>query len=86
MDEDEVTYALNPGLEAVEEVEENFLDDEEEGAYRAIFGLAEVQNDTSVLADTHSVDPRFPAKRRRLSTAGMPKTQAVDNADGTAVL
>jgi hypothetical protein len=84
LEEDEVPYALNSGLEAVEEVEEDFLGEEEEGAYRAIFGLPGVRNDYILPADTDRLDTRFPAKRRRLSLTGPPESQpfgATDEAD-----
>jgi serine/threonine protein kinase len=86
MDEDEVPIRLHSGLEALEEVEEDFLDDEEEGAYRAIFGLPELQIDAPLPGDANRLDPRFSAKRRRLSTAGPPKTQAFDYADEADVV
>jgi serine/threonine protein kinase len=81
IDEDEVPVTLQSGLEAVEEVEEDSLDDEEEGTYRAIFGLAPVQNNAALPTDTGRLDSRFGAKRRRLSTAGPGLLNYVNEAD-----
>lgn len=89
MDEDEVPYALNSGLEAVEEVEEDSLDDdekEEEGAYRAILGLPEVQNDALLPADAGRRNTRFTAKRRRLSAVQPPGMQPSNKAEEAEVI
>ena len=86
MDEDEVPLDIHSGLEAVEEAEEEFLDDEEEGAYRAILGLPEVQNDAPLAADADRLDPRYGAKRRRLSAVVLPKMQSFDFRDEADVV
>lgn len=78
MDEDEVPMRMHSGLEAVEEAEEDFLDDEEEGAYRAILGLPEVPNDAPIVADADKLEPRSAAKRRRLSSNPPLTTQSFD--------
>lgn len=77
MDEDEVPLRMHSGLEAVEEAEEDFLGDEEEGAYQAILGLPEVPNDAPIAADAEKLEPRYDAKRRRLSSNTPLKRQSL---------
>ena len=81
MDKDDVAPGTLLELGPVEEAEEDFLDDEEEGTYRAIFGLPEVQNDAALAADAGRLDSRHGAKRRRLSVDRPPETQAIEFAD-----
>ena len=86
MDEDDVHVGIHSGLEPVEELEEDFLDDEEEGAYQALFGLPEVPNDSPLAVDTDRLNPQYQAKRRRLSADGPLKPQSLEVADGADVV
>jgi serine/threonine protein kinase len=75
MDEDEAPLKTPSGLEAVEEAEEDSVDEEEEAAYQAVLGLPEVPNDPPIAADAEKIEPRSTAKRRRLSSSQLLKPQ-----------